>query len=105
LSGLFPGHWSILGAVSDEVGLSDPRLAVDPGGNGIALYSGAGQRLYISRFDAASRSWGEPESIDPAHADRTSDPSIDVDAEGRAIATWHGIGESSSWEVMTNRFE
>lgn len=99
------GQWTSLGPVSDEVGLSDPRLAVDRGGNGIALYRGVGERLFISRFDAASRSWGEPESIDAVHANRTSDPSIDIDGEGRALATWHGTGESGSWEVMTNRFE
>jgi hypothetical protein len=98
-------QWSMLGPLSEELGMSEPRLAVDRAGNGLALYLGAGQRPYVSRFDAASRSWGEPESIDPVHADRASDPSIDVDAEGRAVATWHGTGESGSWEVMTNRFE
>lgn len=105
MSALYSGQWSNLGPVSDEIGLSNPRLAVDRGGNGLALYSDSGQRLYVSRFDAGTRSWGEPESIDPVHADRTSDPSIDVDAEGRAVASWHGIGESGSWEVITNRFE
>jgi len=48
---------------------------------------------------------GSEPSIDPVHADRTSDPSLDIDGAGRAMATWHGTGESGSWEVMTNRFE
>jgi hypothetical protein len=98
-------RWTMLGPVDDAIGPSDPSLAVDPGGNGLALFRGSGQRVYVSRFDAASRTWGGRESIDPVHADRASHPSIDIDAEGRATATWHAIGASRSWEVMTNRFE
>jgi hypothetical protein len=99
------GAWSTLGAVDETTDVLDPRLAVDRGGNGIALWRGSGGRVYVSRFDAASRTWSAREPIDPVHADRTSDPSIDIDADGRATATWHETGASGSWEVMTNRFE
>ena len=99
------GQWTQLGPVSEDTGVMDPRLAVDRGGNGLALYRTSAQRLSVSRFDAATRAWSEPEPIDPVHADRTSDPSLDIDGAGRAMATWHGTGESGSWEVMTNRFE
>ncbi len=99
------GEWSTLGEVDPNDDAIDPRLVVDRGGNGIALWRGSGGRVYISRFDAQLRTWSEREAIDPVHADRTSAPDIDIDAEGRGFATWHEIGASGSWEVMTNRFE
>jgi hypothetical protein len=99
------GQWSTLGQVDPTADVIEPRLAVDRGGNGIAMWRGSGGRVYISRFDAKTRAWSAREAIDPVHADRTSAPNIDMDAEGRAFAAWHEIGTSGSWEVMTNRFE
>jgi hypothetical protein len=83
----------------------EPRLVVDRGGRGIVLWPSASGQIYVSRFDPQSRAWSARQAVDPVHADRTSDPSLDIDAQGRAIAAWHEIGESGSWEVMTNRFE
>jgi hypothetical protein len=98
------GRWSMLGDVDEATGAMDPRLVVDRGGNGIALWR-LTSGVYASRFDPATRAWSAREAIDPVHADRASDPQIDIDGEGRAIATWYEIGASGSWEVMTNRFE
>src|SRR5690606_31439747 len=65
------GQWSALGQIDPSDDAIDPRLVVDRGGNGIALWRASGGRVYISRFDGKSRTWGEREAIDPVHADRT----------------------------------
>ena len=99
------GAWSMLGPVDASSDFADPELVVDRGGNGIAIFRGSSSRIYVSRFDPTTRSWSAREPIDPVHADRTSEPNIDIDAQGRATATWHETGASGSWEVMTNRFQ
>ena len=97
--------WTMIGPVDSNTGAVDSRLAVDRGGNGIAFWRGQSSRVYASHFDAQTRTWSAREAVDPVYAERTGNPNIDMDAEGRAIATWHAIGDSGSWEVMTNRFE
>lgn len=108
--------WSAPVALSTPAGVRAraPTLALDPDGNGHAVWletdaSGAAQ-VVTARFSQASGTFGDPRAIsDTASPTYTpnpeelghSDPRVAVAADGRALALW--VGEDGG--IWAARFE
>ncbi|MBZ2169065.1 Ig-like domain-containing protein [Marinobacter sp. F4216] len=70
-----------------EVNGADPQLASDGAGNAIAIWREAGTEVWASRYISATDTWEAPENIGAA-ADWVGDFSIDLNADGAAVAIW-----------------
>jgi hypothetical protein len=106
--------WGLAEQISDwgEIGwgINTPDLAVDPQGSAVAVWStltpiryGALSNRFTPRFG-----WGTAEFIDDLSAATTGQISqylaVDVDHEGRAIATWRR-GTDTERDLWANRLE
>jgi hypothetical protein len=99
------GAWSSLPQADDDPGDEDPRIAADPGGNGIAIFRRY-QGVFVSRFNPVVKTWSEPVAIDETLHDRAQEPKIGMDETGRAIAAWYEIDQpNNAWNIIVNRFE
>ena len=71
-----------------------PKIAVDAGGNAIAVWSqsiddmGTRSDLWASFYTASSGTWGTPEKIETDDAGSVFQPQVAIDASGNAIAIW-----------------
>ncbi len=107
--GLVQGGWGSPARLfsSEEGGVGDPHVAVNPGGDAVAVWAhaeehGSGQTVMI---ESARRLAGGEWS--PAVAVASSEPelgylSVVVDAGGQAIAIWEGSEgvETASWPAV-----
>jgi len=82
-------EWTAPESIQSDDAISYPDVAIDPQGNGIAVWRGSndeGSKLWTNRFDASSGWEGaEPLSTTPLDASQTS---LDMDADGNAVAVW-----------------
>ena len=88
---------------SDGNALS-PRIAVDPAGNAVAVWTqadGSNNSAWASRFDVGS-GWDLPSTIE-TNPGSVEWPDVGMDLAGNAIATWRQM-EGSEWSVWANRF-
>ena len=103
--------WGLAEQISEwGDGFNGPELAVDPNGSAVVAWSAGYNGVhatYANRFTERF-GWGTAEHIDdsnPATSDYTSQYiAVDVDQQGRAIATWRR-GPSPERDLWANRFE
>lgn len=84
-----------------------PVLAVDGGGNVIAMWSQANgpatSTIYARRYDAAQGRWGASEQV--RTAERAELPVLVVDGAGSATAAWVELASDSGLQsVLSSRF-
>ena len=84
-----------------------PRLAVDPNGNGLAVWAqdgGAGvDVIWWSRYVPA-RGWGVAERIRTDGDGRALSPKVAIDSNGKALLVWHQ-DISPNRNIWSRRFE
>jgi hypothetical protein len=82
-----------------------PRVDVDGEGNGVAVWTQneTGVRLYASRYDAATNTWSEAESMENDTGDVT-DPSIAVAANGNAVMVWRLSSQGTTNDQILARY-
>ncbi len=76
---------------SDAGTAAYPQIAMDDGGNAIAVwsqYDGTRYNNWAKRYSAAGGSWGTAELIETHDDGNAGRPQIDMDSEGNAIAIW-----------------
>jgi len=91
-----------------------PQIAVDPNGNGIAVwvqFDGA-LSIFANRFDVGTSSWETAGSIEPdpgdacfrlSMTDPCPPPQVAMDKNGNAIAVWMQL-DGSTFNIMSNHF-
>jgi len=106
-------EWTTPEAIHAEVGQqrnntdsqeSAPDVAIDPQGNGIVVWSqftDESWKVWTNRFDA-SEGWEGAELLSTAPLDATH-PSLDMDADGNAVAIW-AQSASSDCGVWSRRY-
>ncbi len=83
-----------------------PQVAIDPGGNALAVWSqsdGARENVWANRY-TPSGGWGTAEPIENDDAGTAFTPQVAIDPSGNAIAVWSqsdGIRD----RIWANRFE
>lgn len=104
------GFWSAArklgGDFATAVTTDFAQIAVDPAGNAIAVWMEgptATSVVRTARYTQSNDTWIASTSINPQPAPPEQAPTVAVDAEGRAMATWLQV-EGNDWRVMANRF-
>ncbi len=77
----------------DSGASSFPKIAVDEGGNAIAVWDN-GQRIRTATFAAATETWSQPVTLSNP-VDFTFDHRVASNAAGDAIAVWSGTRSSN----------
>ncbi len=95
---------------TDNVGDAvEPQIAVDPGGNAIAVWyqdDGTFYTIWSNRYTSLSDTWGTAELIEkmvPAPAGHAMHPQIAVDSDGNAVAVWPQFGGTVN-SIWSNRY-
>ena len=87
---------------NDQASSGDPRVAMDPQGNAIAVWpqlSGARENVWSNRF-TPSDGWGEAERIE-WNADHDAwQTQVAMDAQGNAMAVWASATTEQSSDVI-----
>ncbi len=93
---------------SDAGGASNPQIAFDNNGNGLAVW---GQRqdngtlredIWANRFDGTR--WGNAELIENEAGD-TGYPHIAIDNRGNALAVWKQLDSNGQDNIWSNHFD
>lgn len=90
-------------SVGSDLG-QEPDLAIDPEGNGIAVwhqYRDGSVRVWANRF-ATGLGWGTPETIETAPQGAYF-PRIGMDGAGNAVAVWRQ-SDSTRYDIWSNRY-
>jgi len=86
---------------------SEPRIAVDPIGNAIAVwnqYDGTLTNVWANRYNATNGAWGTAQLVAADDSDIYSDPDVTVDAAGNAIAVWLQLDVTGNYNIRNNRY-
>ena len=91
----------------DAAGAFDPKVAVDPNGNGVAVWAqldgpSASSEIWANRF-TPSAGWGAAERIETDDADNAFCPQVAVDPNGNAVAVWTQF-DGTRPNIWANRF-
>jgi hypothetical protein len=84
---------------------SRPQIAVDPGGNAIAVWDqGSGVRtdVWANRYEVGS-GWGAPELIETDSAGDADSAQIAFGTSGHALAVWHQ-SDGTRFNIVANRY-
>lgn len=75
------------------------QIAVDPSGDAIAIWRGAGAQtgIHWSRYDADTMTWRASAMLDPQGGSANHPPAVAVDAAGNAIAVWADWVSDDLW--------
>jgi hypothetical protein len=87
-------------------GALSPQIAMDAGGNAIAVWEqsdGTRNNIWANRFSAASGSWGTAQLIETEDAGSALSPQVAMDAGGNAIAIWQQ-SDGTRNNIWANRF-
>ncbi len=91
---------------SDDAGHAyDPRIAVDPSGNAVAVwyqYDGTRNNIWSNRYVAGS-GWGTAQLIETDNAGNASSPQIAVAPSGNAVVVWSQSDGTRS-NIWSNRY-
>jgi hypothetical protein len=105
------GTWGTAQLIeTDNAGTaSSPQIAMDAGGNGIAVWMGtppSPQRYntWANRFSAASGAWGTAQAIETSNQEAIG-PQIAFDVNGNAMAIWSRFGGGAPGAIVVNRFD
>ncbi|RJF96460.1 hypothetical protein D3870_21820 [Noviherbaspirillum cavernae] len=83
----------------------DPQIAVDAGGNALAVWSqsdGTRFNILANRYTAGS-GWGSAQAIETGNASGAFVPHIAIDAGGNAIAVWCQT-DGTRFSIWANRY-
>jgi hypothetical protein len=99
-------NWGAPQRISEVGGdVFDARIAVDAGGNAIAVWEqqGAQSSNIVSNRYVAGMGWGAAQLIErePGEA---YDPQIAIDAAGNAAVTWEHYGADRHYGIWSNRY-
>jgi hypothetical protein len=87
---------------------AEQQAALDPGGNGIAVWyqrDGARYDIWANRYTAGS-DWGTAEKIETDDTGSAGDPQIALDLDGNGITVWRqSDGTGARTDIWANRFE
>ncbi len=78
---------------------SSLQIRSDADGNAMALWvqsDGTRDDLWASRFDAATRTWGNAEHVEDADGAVAGAPSLALRANGDAVATWRQVNAGAT---------
>ena len=84
---------------------SNPQIAVDAGGNALAVWQqtyGTRTDIWANRFDGSNR--GEAELIETSNVGDAVTPQIAIDSIGNALVAWRQ-SDGSNFNIRGNRFE
>jgi hypothetical protein len=90
---------------SDAALASSPAVAVDPGGNAIAVWSMADTatfNIWSARYTVGN-GWGEAAVIENNDSGDAEVPQIGVDAQGNAVAVWRQTN-GARYDIWSNRY-
>ncbi|MGM0595272.1 MAG: Ig-like domain-containing protein [Pseudomonadota bacterium] len=96
------GWGTVEGLEAWEGGSGEPKVAIDPDGNAMALWvqmDGSTRTLWSARHTAEG-GWEEPVEVTSADAGYNPEPSIAFDGEGNALAVWNEHEE----RIMARRY-
>ena len=99
----------VLIETNDSGDALEPSVALDSGGNAIAVWSQISSqypsqaRIWANRY-IASIGWGTERLIDIESTDFMLSPRVAMDDAGNAIATWYQIITGVGSRVWTNRY-
>jgi hypothetical protein len=109
------GQWAgTPSRLSDLPGLSAPRVAFDPEGNGMAVWKATSassrQEILVTRFLAGTGQWLPAEPLFGSTAGQTGSnfergvPAVALDEEGGAMVLWVREDGAGSGALMASRF-
>lgn len=84
----------------------NPEVAVDPEGNGFAVwyqFDGTNNNVWANRF-TRSGGWGTAELLEEDDAGGAVVPTVAVGPDGRAVAAWYQ-SDGTRFNILANRFE
>lgn len=85
--------WGTAQLIEDDNagGAYDPRIAVNPNGNAIAVWeqTADSQRYFLVNRYTPGQGWGTPQLVETGSAGAAYDPQIAIDAGGNAMVVWH----------------
>lgn len=83
-----------------------PKIAVAPNGDALAVWEhrdGVRNNIMVSRYAAATRSWGTPALLESQDLDDGWSPDIAIDPNGNAIAVWRQ-GNGTDNDAVARRY-
>jgi len=102
------GGWGIAERIeTDNAGsASDPQVAVDPNGNGIAVWhqpDGVRTNIWSNRYTPTG-GWGIAELIETDNAGNAEGSQVAIDPSGDALAVWEQV-DGTRENIWSNRFD
>jgi hypothetical protein len=83
-----------------------PRIAMDAGGNAIAIWQqsdNARDNIYVNRY-SASNGWGDATLLETNDTGRAIEPQISMDAAGNAVAVWQQF-DGTRYSIWARRYD
>jgi hypothetical protein len=99
------GEWQAPTVIAaDASGSKGPDIAVDPGGNAVAVWQDVGQEIEAA-YRPAGQSWGSPVAISSS-GQPASEPRVAADGTGHVVAVWVEQGRiRSAAKLATGTWE
>jgi len=91
---------------NDAGSAARPRIALDPAGNGIAVWrqtSGELDNMRANRYTAAN-GWGTAQLIEQDDTGNVGNPRIALDEAGNATVVWRQY-DGELWNIRANRYD
>ena len=92
---------------SDDGHASDPQIAIDDDGNGVAVWwqpdSANLRHIYSNRYTPGA-GWGTEERIESSDDGHSNYPQIAIDGEGNVIAVWRQDDNINDGLLYANRY-
>jgi len=85
---------------------SSPQLAIDPSGNGLAVWyqsDGTRYNVWANRYTAATDTWGTAVLIETDNTGHAGLPQIAMDAAGNGLAVWQQ-SDGTRNHIWANRY-
>jgi hypothetical protein len=103
-----PPAWQVATQIAsdDEREASKAQVAMDAGGNAIAVWEqsdGTRVNIWANRY-AAGSGWGAAQLIESDDLGNTITPRVGIDAQGHAIAVWAQIDAAGFITIRANRY-
>ena len=104
------GTWGTAALIETDntapFGAFAPEIAIDPDGNGIAVWfqhDGTRNNIWANRYSAASATWGAAVLIETDNAGTAKNPEIAMDHSGNAIVVWYQ-SDGTRYNILANRY-
>jgi hypothetical protein len=97
------GDWESAALIGAENagGAGPPRLAIDPSGNALAVWTSVG--VWFNRY-TPSGGWGRPQPIQADNNGGSSRPDIAMDLNGDVTGVWRYDDGDPAFSIWANRF-